>query len=79
LRTKDFALQENLNTIPMSPNQKNNFQTTFTLENGKFVKVQNPASAGDKATRTESYVEGDNFIMEMECEGVKAKRIYTRA
>uniref|UniRef100_A0A914DW57 Lipocalin/cytosolic fatty-acid binding domain-containing protein n=1 Tax=Acrobeloides nanus TaxID=290746 RepID=A0A914DW57_9BILA len=60
---------------PFGPKMK----TTFTLENGKLIKVQNPVSAGDKATRTESYVEGDNFIMEMECEGVKAKRIFTRA
>jgi len=54
-------------------------KSTFTLEGDKLVQVQNPVSAGDKASHFVRYVEGDNLIMEMESEGVKAKRIYTRA
>uniref|UniRef100_A0A914DX41 Cytosolic fatty-acid binding proteins domain-containing protein n=1 Tax=Acrobeloides nanus TaxID=290746 RepID=A0A914DX41_9BILA len=54
-------------------------KSTFTLEGDKLIQVQTPVNAGDKASHFVRYVEGDKLIMEMESEGVKAKRIYTRA
>lgn len=55
------------------------FQSTFTLEDGKLIQTQKKIKDGDHDSHFVRYVDGDKLIMEMECEGVKAKRVYLRA
>uniref|UniRef100_A0A1I7S6J9 FABP domain-containing protein n=1 Tax=Bursaphelenchus xylophilus TaxID=6326 RepID=A0A1I7S6J9_BURXY len=54
-------------------------KSTFTFEDGKLIQVQKKIKDGDKDSRFVRYIEGDKLIMEMESEGVKAKRVYERA
>uniref|UniRef100_A0A914Z1B5 Cytosolic fatty-acid binding proteins domain-containing protein n=1 Tax=Panagrolaimus superbus TaxID=310955 RepID=A0A914Z1B5_9BILA len=53
--------------------------STFTLENGKLHQVQKATKKDEKDSTFNRYIEGGKLIIEMEANGVKAKRVYTRA
>uniref|UniRef100_A0A914Y6P9 Cytosolic fatty-acid binding proteins domain-containing protein n=1 Tax=Panagrolaimus superbus TaxID=310955 RepID=A0A914Y6P9_9BILA len=53
--------------------------STFTLENGKLHQVQKATKSGEKDSTFDRYLEGGKLVIDMEADGVKAKRVYTRA
>jgi hypothetical protein len=53
--------------------------TTFTLEGNKLHQVQKAADKGGKDSTFDRYIENGKLIIDMECDGVKARRTYTRA
>uniref|UniRef100_A0A915DV86 Cytosolic fatty-acid binding proteins domain-containing protein n=1 Tax=Ditylenchus dipsaci TaxID=166011 RepID=A0A915DV86_9BILA len=53
-------------------------KTTFKLDAGKLIQEQKKIDPNDKDSTITRYVEGDKLIIEMESEGVKAKRIYSK-
>uniref|UniRef100_A0A915DPE0 Lipocalin/cytosolic fatty-acid binding domain-containing protein n=1 Tax=Ditylenchus dipsaci TaxID=166011 RepID=A0A915DPE0_9BILA len=54
-------------------------KTTFKLDAGKLIQEQKKIDSTDKDSTITRYVEGDKLIIEMESNGVKAKRVYTKA
>uniref|UniRef100_A0AC34FA56 Cytosolic fatty-acid binding proteins domain-containing protein n=1 Tax=Panagrolaimus sp. ES5 TaxID=591445 RepID=A0AC34FA56_9BILA len=53
--------------------------STFTLEGGKLHQIQKATKKDERDSTFNRYIEGGKLIIEMEANGVKAKRVYTRA
>uniref|UniRef100_A0A0K0DXV4 Lipocalin/cytosolic fatty-acid binding domain-containing protein n=1 Tax=Strongyloides stercoralis TaxID=6248 RepID=A0A0K0DXV4_STRER len=51
----------------------------FIYDDGKLIEQQFPYNEGDKISTITRYIENGKLIVIMECNKVKAKRIYTRA
>uniref|UniRef100_A0A0N4Z5X9 Lipocln_cytosolic_FA-bd_dom domain-containing protein n=1 Tax=Parastrongyloides trichosuri TaxID=131310 RepID=A0A0N4Z5X9_PARTI len=55
------------------------FKTIFTWANEKLIQKQTAIKPEDKASVMERYVKDGKLFIDMDCEGVKAQRIYTKA
>ncbi|KAE9549891.1 hypothetical protein FO519_006896 [Halicephalobus sp. NKZ332] len=53
--------------------------STFSLRDGKLVQEQKAATAGEKSSHFERWIEGDKLIITGESGGVKFRRTYERA
>ena len=53
--------------------------STFTLDGGKLHQVQKATKSGEKDSTFDRYIVGGKLNIDMECDGVKAKRVYTKA
>ncbi|KAL3082119.1 hypothetical protein niasHS_005280 [Heterodera schachtii] len=55
-------------------------KTTFTFVDGKLIENQKKTKAEEKDSYYERYVDADGKLMiTMDCDGVKAKRVYIKA
>uniref|UniRef100_A0A914EF49 Cytosolic fatty-acid binding proteins domain-containing protein n=1 Tax=Acrobeloides nanus TaxID=290746 RepID=A0A914EF49_9BILA len=54
-------------------------KSTFSIDNNKLVQLEKHTKSDDKDSRLERYVDDDKLIIDLECDGIKAKRVYTRA
>lgn len=54
-------------------------QSTFTLQGDKLIQEQKKIKSSDKDSHFERYIQDGKLIIDMESEGVKAKRVYQRA
>uniref|UniRef100_A0A0N4Z5C8 FABP domain-containing protein n=1 Tax=Parastrongyloides trichosuri TaxID=131310 RepID=A0A0N4Z5C8_PARTI len=55
------------------------FNTTFTWEDDKLVQRQVVINDGDKPSVITRYIKDGQLYIDMECEGVTATRIYSKA
>jgi hypothetical protein len=53
--------------------------STFTLQGGKLHQVQKATKSGENDSTFDRYIEDGKLIIDMECNGVKAKRVYTKS